>query len=262
MESKKYKLIGMNGKTYLSETKGLYGGHKRLKIYGKLDCKSALRHIEKGEYIKYRVFFADEKTALVAGYRPCSVCMKEHYQLWKKGKLMNYILQVILIMDDSCICAVKLADGTEQKLFMEQIHNSQILERLRNGIEYLQVVPVRNYCAIVLQDEKYQWGYTLVWDYIQDKIVHLTNTPYAITSTIIKNKVVTMYLVQYWGHPADWWYSISSLHKIDSEYEPDIMPLKISADNYNESEDDCYINEWKGKIYFHVGNQIDCVCMD
>jgi methylphosphotriester-DNA--protein-cysteine methyltransferase len=33
------------------------------------------------------VFFKDEQTALAAGYRPCAVCMREHYNLWKEGKL-------------------------------------------------------------------------------------------------------------------------------------------------------------------------------
>ena len=40
-----------------------------------------------GTYIKNRVFFKDEQTAYAAGYRPCAVCMREHYKLWKEGKL-------------------------------------------------------------------------------------------------------------------------------------------------------------------------------
>ena len=261
MEAKKYKLIGKDGKEYLSETKGAYGGHKGLKIYGRLDCSSARRYIDQGKYVKHRVFFADQETALAAGYRPCGVCMKEHYQLWKKGKLMESILQVIPVMNGSCICKVKMFNGTERELFMDQIHNEQILERLRNGVEYYEIVPVENYCVIVLQDEKFQWGYTLVWDCIEDKIVYLTNTPYTITSTVINNNVVNLYLVQYWGHPADWWYSISPLNKIDPEYEPDIVPLKISADKYR-GDDTCFISERNGKIYFHVGKQVDRVSID
>lgn len=73
MEKKLYKLIGKDGKQYLSETKGTLGGHKGLKIYGRLDCHSALRYIAKGQYVKYRVFFADEETAVSAGYRPYAV---------------------------------------------------------------------------------------------------------------------------------------------------------------------------------------------
>ena len=78
-----YKLIGKDGKTYLSEVPGILGGHCKLKIYGRLDCPSALRHIAKGHYVKHRVFFADEETAIAAGYRPCGVCMKEAYKKWK-----------------------------------------------------------------------------------------------------------------------------------------------------------------------------------
>ncbi len=74
-----YKLIDKNGQEYLSKEKGTLGGHRKLKIYGKLDCSSALRYIAKGQYVQYRVFFKDEKTALAAGYRPCSVCMEKEY---------------------------------------------------------------------------------------------------------------------------------------------------------------------------------------
>lgn len=83
-DDKMYTLIDENNKPYKSETKGKIGGHKRLKIYGRLDCPSALIHIAKGHYIKYRVFFANEETAIEAGYRPCAVCMPKEYNEWKK----------------------------------------------------------------------------------------------------------------------------------------------------------------------------------
>ena len=72
-----------NGNIYDSEQPGTLGGYKKRKIYGRLDCPSALRHIAKGEYVKHRVFFADEATAIKAGYRPCGICMKEAYKVWK-----------------------------------------------------------------------------------------------------------------------------------------------------------------------------------
>ncbi len=81
-----YRLIDRNGNPYNSETPGKFGGHRKLKIYGRLDCPSALRYLAKGHYVKYRVFFADEETAIAAGYRPCAVCMKEAYQKWKEQK--------------------------------------------------------------------------------------------------------------------------------------------------------------------------------
>ncbi len=83
---KQYTLIGRDGKPYLSDVPGTLGGHRRLKVYGRLDCPSALRHIAKGNYVKHRVFFADEAAAIAAGYRPCAVCMKEAYKVWKDGK--------------------------------------------------------------------------------------------------------------------------------------------------------------------------------
>ena len=73
-----------NGNIYVSEQPGTLGGYKKRKIYGRLDCPSALRHIAKGEYVKHRVFFADEATAIKAGYRPCGICMKEAYKVWKE----------------------------------------------------------------------------------------------------------------------------------------------------------------------------------
>lgn len=80
---REYKLIGKDGTPYISQTPGQFGGHKRLKIYGRLDCPSALRHIAKGHYVQHRVFFANESDAVAAGYRPCAVCMREKYKQWK-----------------------------------------------------------------------------------------------------------------------------------------------------------------------------------
>ncbi len=88
MEQKVYHLIGKDGKPYDSLTPGTLGGHRKLKIYGRLDCPSAKRWIAKGQYVKYRVFFADEETAIEAGYRPCAVCMPEEYKKWKEGQIL------------------------------------------------------------------------------------------------------------------------------------------------------------------------------
>lgn len=79
-----YYLIGSDGKKYESEKPGTLGGHCKLKIYGRLDCPSAARYIAKGQYIQYRVFFADEETAISAGYRPCGKCMPKEYRRWKE----------------------------------------------------------------------------------------------------------------------------------------------------------------------------------
>ena len=69
--------------------RGTIGGHRGTKIYGRLDCPSALRAIAKGGYVKYRVFFSDEDDAIAAGYRPCAVCMPERYCAWKSSTRTN-----------------------------------------------------------------------------------------------------------------------------------------------------------------------------
>ena len=79
---KKYKLIGADNKPFLSDTPGTYGGHRRTKVYGRMDCRIALRYIEKGNYVKNRVFFADEETAIAAGYKPCAVCLPDKFAIW------------------------------------------------------------------------------------------------------------------------------------------------------------------------------------
>lgn len=81
-----YKLLGADGKIYESDTPGEFGGNSKLKIYGRLDCPSALSTIKRfpGSYEKSRVFFADEKTALKAGYRPCGNCLRKKYRRYKE----------------------------------------------------------------------------------------------------------------------------------------------------------------------------------
>lgn len=79
---KEYKLLGING-TYFSKVPGVLGGNKKLKIYGKLDCPSALNWIKKGYYSSNRVFFENEQIAKQLGYRPCGICMKNEYVKWK-----------------------------------------------------------------------------------------------------------------------------------------------------------------------------------
>lgn len=76
-------MLGADGRLYASDLKGQWGGHRGLRIYGRLDCPSALRAIARGGYVRHRVFFADEATALAAGYRPCAVCCARQYRAWK-----------------------------------------------------------------------------------------------------------------------------------------------------------------------------------
>ena len=78
-----YTLLGADGRPYESATPGLFGGHRGTRVYGRLDCPSALRAIAPGGYVKQRVFFPDEATAIAAGYRPCGVCLRGEYRAWK-----------------------------------------------------------------------------------------------------------------------------------------------------------------------------------
>jgi methylphosphotriester-DNA--protein-cysteine methyltransferase len=84
--AKTYTLLGTDGSPYRSAEKGQWGGHRRTKIYGRLDCPSALRAIERGGYARHRVFFADEETAIAAGYRPCATCCEDRYREWKAAQ--------------------------------------------------------------------------------------------------------------------------------------------------------------------------------
>lgn len=81
-----YTLLGPDGQPRPSRTAGALGGYRTGRVYGRLDCPAALRAIARGGYVKQRVFFADEQTAIAAGYRPCAVCLPEQYGRWRKGR--------------------------------------------------------------------------------------------------------------------------------------------------------------------------------
>ena len=80
-----WTLIGADGKPRQSKVRGKFGGHRKTKIYGRLDCRAALQAIARGGYVANRVFFAGENEARAAGFRPCAVCMPAEYQRWKAG---------------------------------------------------------------------------------------------------------------------------------------------------------------------------------
>ncbi|OYU93634.1 MAG: metal-binding protein [Bacteroidetes bacterium B1(2017)] len=56
------------------------GGNLKLKIYGKLNCKSGKRMKKQN-----RVFFSSEEEAIEHNFRPCGHCMKSKYKTWKNG---------------------------------------------------------------------------------------------------------------------------------------------------------------------------------
>lgn len=84
MSARRYTLLGADRKPYQSDTPGTLGGHRRSRIYRRLDCLAALRAIANGGYVQHRVFFADEATASAAGYRSCAMCMPKEYAVWKQ----------------------------------------------------------------------------------------------------------------------------------------------------------------------------------
>ena len=81
-----FTLVGADGRPYPSDVPGTLGGHRRGRRYGRLDCPAALRALARGGYVAERVFFADEATALAAGYRPCAACLPAAYAAWKRDR--------------------------------------------------------------------------------------------------------------------------------------------------------------------------------
>lgn len=81
---REYTLVGADGRPFTSTLPGALGGHRRSRLYGRLDCPSAMRAVARGGYVRERVFFADERSARAAGYRPCAVCLPGAYARWKR----------------------------------------------------------------------------------------------------------------------------------------------------------------------------------
>jgi len=85
--SGRFVVIGADGAPSRSDIPGTLGGHRRSRIYGRLDCPAARRAIARGGYVRHRVFFLDEQTARAAGYRPCAACMPAQYAVWKAAQV-------------------------------------------------------------------------------------------------------------------------------------------------------------------------------
>lgn len=84
-----YRLLNAQGQEYLSPTKGAFGGHRGTKRYGLMNCPAARRALAAptaATYKKNRVFFADEATALAAGYQPCGRCLPKEREIWKTAQ--------------------------------------------------------------------------------------------------------------------------------------------------------------------------------
>lgn len=64
--SASWTLTGPDGASYQSDRPGTVGGNRRSKLYGRLDCRSALQALARGGYALDRVFFLDEHAAQTA----------------------------------------------------------------------------------------------------------------------------------------------------------------------------------------------------
>ncbi len=64
-------------RTKINDRSIQFGGNRKLKIYGTLDCKSGKRMKREN-----RVFFKSEDKAIKKGFRPCGHCMRKEYQVW------------------------------------------------------------------------------------------------------------------------------------------------------------------------------------
>ncbi len=81
-----WTLLGADGSPYESPAPGTVGGNAKDRIYGRLDCGSALAALRRGGYAEHRVFFPDAETARAAGYRPCGNCLRAEYAAWKASR--------------------------------------------------------------------------------------------------------------------------------------------------------------------------------
>jgi methylated-DNA-[protein]-cysteine S-methyltransferase len=112
---KQYTLIGPDNAPYASTAPGTLGGHRADRIYGTLGCPGAARAIARGGYVANRVFFADEATAVAAGYRPCATCLPTEYRTWKERRAMALhhttvatpIGELLLLADDDALCEIR-----------------------------------------------------------------------------------------------------------------------------------------------------------
>ena len=84
---KVHRLVGADGAEVLSTTPGTLGGHRRTRVYGRLDCPVGLSLIRRDFDVRpTRAFFADEATAITAGYRPCGACLPDAYRRWTASR--------------------------------------------------------------------------------------------------------------------------------------------------------------------------------
>jgi len=67
-----------------------FGGNIKVKIYGRLNCKSGKRMRKEN-----RIFCSDTE-AINNGFRPCGHCMKSDYEKWKNQQIILSIFLLLL----------------------------------------------------------------------------------------------------------------------------------------------------------------------
>jgi methylated-DNA-[protein]-cysteine S-methyltransferase len=138
-----YTLIGPDNVPYRTPEPGTLGGHRADRIYGRLDCPGAARAIARGGYVAQRVFFADEATAIAAGYRPCHTCLREAYTTWKERTAMPLdhtivttpIGDVLLLGDATALCEIRF-DATEVPHGSRRVDDGVLGDAARQLQEY------------------------------------------------------------------------------------------------------------------------------
>jgi methylated-DNA-[protein]-cysteine S-methyltransferase len=140
---RQYTLIGTDNVPYRTTTPGTLGGHRADRIYGTLGCAGAARAIARGGYVANRVFFADEPTAIAAGYRPCATCLPAAYKTWKDRRAMplshttvpSPIGELLLLGDDEALSEIRF-DATEIPPGSPRVDDGVLGEAARQLREY------------------------------------------------------------------------------------------------------------------------------
>lgn len=223
-EKKKYKLTGNDNKTYESDEPGTLGGHSKLKIYGKLDCPSALRAIEKGQYVKYRVFFKDEETAIAAGYRPCAKCCPTEYREWKNMKLLQNDacnIDKMESFESGKAFATWTCDGVQHKMTFSKLKK---LWGYADEYEYCSMGCCGQIIYALMCVASGQGGVLFAWDAATEKIIHCSEALYANATTLSNDGVFCIYRgVAYYGMPYHDEFSMVKLGTMDAwKKQPDV----------------------------------------
>lgn len=122
------------------------------------------------------------------------------------------------------ICEITLPSGERKALPISKLGDRELEELVKeDSLEESKCKIDGDLCIINLLASDGQWGRTIVWNYTLDRLLHLTSTPYVQESRVQDGKVLNRCLVQYWGHPADWWHSEAPLELCDVSFEPELV---------------------------------------